>query len=187
MPSLLINLQSSVYFHLSLHLIHFYTPKCFFLSLSLSLSPTWFFISLVLVFRIGESENRVVGAGQARAAAGLQGPPAPQLDGALRGHDPLRVRVGIRSGVQTVSVLQQAYIGTIYSGWRRRLTHVQICQCEAPCNENTSINARKQERASSLQGIPDSLKSWMTLTRTCFAKLHNDNTVFILLSLNFGV
>ncbi len=38
MHSLLINLQSSVSFHLSLHLIHFYTPKCFFLSLSLSLS-----------------------------------------------------------------------------------------------------------------------------------------------------
>lgn len=73
----------------------------------------------VLMLRVGQGEVGVGPAGEARAAARLGVASAPQPHGVLRGHDAVRLRVGIRAHADRVVAVRHSHLAPV-GGYVRR-------------------------------------------------------------------
>lgn len=71
------------------------------------------------MLRVGQGEVGVGPAGEARAAARLGVASAPQPHGVLRGHDAVRLRVGIRAHADRVVAVRHSHLAPV-GGYVRR-------------------------------------------------------------------
>lgn len=85
----------------------------------------------VLVLGVGQREVGVGPAGQARAAARLGVAAAPQPHGVLRGHDAVRLGVGVRAHADRVVAVRHPHVAPVGGHVRRQ----GLAEAEAPQGE----------------------------------------------------
>lgn len=71
------------------------------------------------MLRVGQGEVGVGPAGEARAAARLGVAAAPQPHGVLRGHDAVRLRVGVRAHADRVVAVWHPHLAPVGGHVRR--------------------------------------------------------------------